>query len=86
MTKKRKHPVEGQFQNAEVWRPKRAMGLARALNKAGWGTRRQTVELVEFMAVKRYSHIMHITSTVTGHLRDGARLWLRYAELHLGCL
>ena len=47
MTKKRKHPVEGQFQNAEVWRPKRAMGLARALNKAGWGTRRQTVELVE---------------------------------------
>lgn len=34
--------------------------------------RPETVELVEFMAVKRYSHIMHITSTVTGHLRDGA--------------
>lgn len=34
--------------------------------------RPETVELVEFMAIKRYSHIMHITSTVVGHLRDDA--------------
>ena len=34
--------------------------------------RPETVELVEFMAIKRYSHIMHITSTVTGHLREDA--------------
>lgn len=27
-----------------------------------------TVDVVEFMAVKRYSHIMHISSTVTGEL------------------
>ncbi|GCE75583.1 anthranilate synthase component I [Cellulomonas biazotea] len=31
-----------------------------------------SVEVVEFMAVKRYSHIMHITSTVVGRLRAGA--------------
>jgi anthranilate synthase component I len=29
-----------------------------------------TVDVVDFMAVKKYSHIMHITSTVVGHLRD----------------
>ena len=31
-----------------------------------------TVEVVELMAVKRFSHIMHICSTVVGRLRDGA--------------
>ncbi|GHS86865.1 anthranilate synthase component I [Actinomycetota bacterium] len=31
-----------------------------------------SVEVVEFMAVKRYSHIMHICSTVVGRLRAGA--------------
>jgi anthranilate synthase component 1 len=34
--------------------------------------RPDSVELVEFMEVKRYSHIMHITSTVVGALRSGA--------------
>src|SRR5690554_287909 len=29
-----------------------------------------TVEVVELMEVKRYSHIMHISSTVTGRLRE----------------
>lgn len=31
-----------------------------------------TVEVVEFMAVRRFSHIMHICSTVVGRLRTGA--------------
>ncbi|GIG21047.1 anthranilate synthase component I [Cellulomonas chitinilytica] len=31
-----------------------------------------SVEVVEFMEVKRYSHIMHICSTVVGRLRAGA--------------
>jgi len=31
-----------------------------------------TVEVVEFMAVRRFSHIMHICSTVVGRLRAGA--------------
>lgn len=32
----------------------------------------ESVEVVEFMAVKRFSHIMHICSTVVGRLRPGA--------------
>lgn len=31
-----------------------------------------TVEVVDFMAVRRFSHIMHICSTVVGRLRTGA--------------
>lgn len=31
-----------------------------------------SVEVVEFMATKRFSHIMHLCSTVVGTLRDGA--------------
>ena len=31
-----------------------------------------SVEVVEFKAIKRYSHIMHICSTVVGRLREGA--------------
>lgn len=31
-----------------------------------------TVEVVDFMAVRRFSHIMHICSTVVGRLRGGA--------------
>ena len=31
-----------------------------------------SVDVVEFMAVRRFSHIMHITSTVVGRLRAGA--------------
>lgn len=30
-----------------------------------------SVAVVEFMGIRRYSHIMHITSTVTGKLREG---------------
>jgi anthranilate synthase component 1 len=31
-----------------------------------------SVNVVEFMALERYSHVMHIVSTVTGLLKDGA--------------
>ena len=30
-----------------------------------------SVEVVDLMEIKRFSHIMHISSTVAGHLRDG---------------
>jgi anthranilate synthase component 1 len=30
-----------------------------------------SVEVVDFMAVERYSHVMHIVSTVTGRVADG---------------
>lgn len=34
-----------------------------------------SVALPEIMAVERYSHVMHISSTVTGRLRAGATCW-----------
>jgi len=30
-----------------------------------------SVDVVEFMEIERYSHVMHIVSTVTGRMRDG---------------
>lgn len=32
----------------------------------------ESVEVVELMEIKRYSHIMHVSSTVSGRLREGA--------------
>ena len=34
-----------------------------------------TVDVVEFMDVRRYSHVMHLESTVVGELRDGVRAY-----------
>ncbi|MFN7021791.1 MAG: anthranilate synthase component I [Phycisphaerales bacterium] len=33
------------------------------------------IRLEEVMAIERYSHVMHISSTVTGRLRDGLDCW-----------
>ena len=44
-------------------------------NDLGRVCRPGTVEVVEFMTVRRYSHVMHIESTVTGDLRDGMRAY-----------
>jgi len=41
-----------------------------------------TVEVVDFMSVERYSHVMHIVSTVTGRVADG-RVEVQVVE-HLG--
>ncbi|HET9871098.1 MAG TPA: anthranilate synthase component I [Propionibacteriaceae bacterium] len=40
-------------------------------NDLGRVCRPGTVEVVEFMEVRRYSHIMHLESTVTGTVADG---------------
>ena len=34
-----------------------------------------TIELSDVMSIERYSHVMHISSTVTGLLRDGLDCW-----------
>lgn len=34
-----------------------------------------TIELPAIMAIERYSHVMHISSTVTGHLRPDLDCW-----------
>lgn len=34
-----------------------------------------SIRLDKVMAIERYSHVMHISSTVTGHLREGLDAW-----------
>ncbi len=34
-----------------------------------------TIELSKLMSIERYSHVMHISSTVTGVIRDGLDCW-----------
>jgi len=44
-------------------------------NDLGRVCRPGTVDVVEFMEVRRYSHVMHLESTVVGELRPGVRAY-----------
>lgn len=44
-------------------------------NDVGRVAKPGTVELADVMSIERYSHVMHISSTVTGVLRDGLDCW-----------
>jgi anthranilate synthase component 1 len=44
-------------------------------NDVGRVARPGSVELPRLMEVERYSHVMHISSTVTGELREGLDAW-----------
>lgn len=46
-----------------------------ARNDVGRVARPGSVECGTLMAVERYSHVMHISSTVTGQLREGLDAW-----------
>jgi anthranilate synthase component 1 len=44
-------------------------------NDVGIVAERASIELPALMQIERYSHVMHISSTVTGTLRDGLDCW-----------
>ncbi len=44
-------------------------------NDVGRVAKPGTIELARVMEVERYSHVMHISSTVTGELREGLDCW-----------
>ncbi|MHA7814339.1 MAG: anthranilate synthase component I [Phycisphaerales bacterium] len=44
-------------------------------NDVGVVAKPGTIELSKLMSIERYSHVMHISSTVTGHIRDGLDCW-----------
>ncbi len=52
-----------------------------ARNDVGRVAEPGSVQLPQVMAIERYSHVMHISSTVTGRLRQGLTCWdaLRYS-------
>ncbi len=44
-------------------------------NDVGVVAKPGTIELSKLMSIERYSHVMHISSTVTGVIRDGLDCW-----------
>jgi len=44
-------------------------------NDVGRVSRPGTIQLPELMKIERYSHVMHISSTVTGELAEGCTCW-----------
>ncbi|MEZ6163585.1 MAG: chorismate-binding protein [Phycisphaerales bacterium] len=44
-------------------------------NDVGIVAKPGTIELSSLMSIERYSHVMHISSTVTGIIRDGLDCW-----------
>ncbi|MEL6499331.1 MAG: anthranilate synthase component I [Planctomycetota bacterium] len=56
-------------------RAEHAMLVDLARNDVGRVAEPGTISVGPVMAVERYSHVMHISSTVTGALRDGLDAW-----------
>ncbi len=56
-------------------RAEHAMLVDLGRNDVGKVSRPESVELKRCMEIERYSHVMHISSTVTGALRDGLDAW-----------
>ena len=44
-------------------------------NDVGRVARPGTIQLPELLAIERYSHVMHLSSTVTGELTEGCTCW-----------
>lgn len=67
--------LEGELLADPKERSEHVMLVDLGRNDLGRVCRAGTVEVVEFMEVRRYSHVMHIESTVTGELRPGMRAY-----------
>jgi anthranilate synthase component 1 len=73
-------PVEDQALEAELLadpkeRAEHIMLVDLARNDVGRVAQAGTIDLPETMVVERYSHVMHISSTVTGRLAPGRTCW-----------
>ncbi len=64
--------LEEELLASEKERAEHVMLVDLARNDAGRVSQYGTVEVEPFMAVERFSHIMHLTSQVRGRLRQGA--------------
>ncbi|WP_188816860.1 anthranilate synthase component I [Calditerricola satsumensis] len=63
--------LEAELLADEKERAEHVMLVDLARNDVGRVARTGTVDVARFMAVERYSHVMHLVSTVTGRLREG---------------
>ena len=64
--------LEAELLADEKERAEHVMLVDLARNDVGRVARYGTVDVDEFMAIERYSHVMHIVSNVTGVLAEGA--------------
>ncbi len=85
-TRRRGHtPEEDQALEAQLLadpkeRAEHVMLVDLGRNDVGRVAKPASIQLPQVMAVERYSHVMHISSTVTGQLAEGRTCWdaLRY--------
>ena len=67
--------LEDQLLNDPKERAEHVMLVDLGRNDVGRVAKAGSIRLPEVMAVERYSHVMHISSTVTGELQSGQTCW-----------
>ena len=67
--------LAGQLQEDPKDRAEHIMLVDLHRNDIGRIAQPGSVELPELLAIERYSHVMHLSSTVTGRLREGLTAW-----------
>jgi anthranilate synthase component 1 len=69
------HAMEVELLGDDKERAEHVMLVDLGRNDLGRVCEASTIELPELLAIERYSHVMHLSSTVTGQLRDGVDCW-----------
>jgi anthranilate synthase component 1 len=70
-TPERDAALEHELRESEKERAEHLMLVDLGRNDVGRVCRTGSVKVTEFMEIERYSHVMHMVSTITGELRDG---------------
>ena len=70
-TPQRDRELEAELRGSEKERAEHLMLVDLGRNDVGRVARIGSVRVTELMEVERYSHVMHLVSSVTGELRDG---------------
>jgi len=70
-TPERDAALERELRESEKERAEHLMLVDLGRNDVGRVCRTGSVKVTEFMEIERYSHVMHMVSTITGELREG---------------
>jgi anthranilate synthase component 1 len=70
-TPERDAELERELRESEKERAEHLMLVDLGRNDVGRVCRTGSVKVTEFMEIERYSHVMHMVSSITGELRDG---------------
>jgi anthranilate synthase component I len=70
-TPERDAALERELRESEKERAEHLMLVDLGRNDVGRVCRTGTVKVTEFMEIERYSHVMHMVSSITGELRNG---------------